>query len=61
MLSFIWVIDVGRFNPRIWEAEAGGSLEFEANLVCRASYKRAKATQRNPVSERQRQKNRILI
>ena len=31
------------FNPSTWEAE------FEASLVYRASYRIAKATERNPV------------
>jgi hypothetical protein len=34
------------------EAEAGGSLEFKASLVYRASSRAARATQRNPVSKK---------
>lgn len=30
------------FNPSTLEAEAGGSLEFEANLVCRVSSRTAR-------------------
>jgi hypothetical protein len=38
------------FNPSIQEAEADGSLEFEANLVYKESSLLARAvTQRNPV------------
>jgi len=37
------------FNLSIWEAEAGGSLEFKASLVYRVSSRIARATQRNPV------------
>lgn len=33
------------FNPRTLEAEAGGTLEFEANLVYRIVSRTAKATQ----------------
>ena len=33
------------------EAEAGGSLEFEVNLVYRVSSRRARAAQGNPVSK----------
>jgi hypothetical protein len=39
------------FNPSTWEAEAGGS-EFEARLVYRVSSRTARATRRNPVSEK---------
>jgi hypothetical protein len=38
------------FNPSIQEAEASRSLEFEASLVFRATFKIARTTQRNPVS-----------
>jgi hypothetical protein len=37
------------FKPSGWEAEAGDSLIFEANLVYRVSSRTARATQRNPV------------
>jgi hypothetical protein len=37
------------FRSSIWEAEAGRSLEFKANLVYRVSSKKARAAQRNPV------------
>jgi hypothetical protein len=36
-------------NPSTWEAEVGGSLEFEASLVYRGSSRIPRATQRNPV------------
>jgi hypothetical protein len=36
------------FNPSTWEAEAGGSLEFKDNLVCRASSRTAKAKMKKP-------------
>ena len=40
------------FNPIPWEAEAGGSLEFEANLLTGG------ATQRDPVSSKKKKKKR---
>ena len=40
---------VHAFNPSTWGTETGRSLEFEASLVYRASFKTARATQRNPV------------
>jgi hypothetical protein len=49
------VVLVHTFNPSTWEAEAGGSLEFEASLVYRASSRTARATQRNPILENQNQ------
>lgn len=36
---------VHAFNPRTLEAEAVGSLEFEASLVCRARSRTAKLGQ----------------
>ena len=36
------------FNPRNWEAEAGGFLEFQASPVYRVSFRTARATQKNP-------------
>jgi hypothetical protein len=39
------------FNPSTREAEAGGSLEFEASLVYKVSSRTARAIQRNPVSK----------
>jgi hypothetical protein len=48
---------VHAFNPSTWEAEAGGSLEFEASLVYRMSSRTAIATQRNPVSKKNKNKN----
>jgi hypothetical protein len=44
------------FNPSTWEAEAGGSLEFEASLVYRVSSRTTRATQRNPVSKKKKKK-----
>jgi hypothetical protein len=44
------------FNPSTREAEAGGSLEFEASLVYRVSSRTARAIQRNPVSKNQKKK-----
>jgi hypothetical protein len=51
------------FNPSTWEAEAGGSLEFEACLVYRMSSRTARATQKNPVLKNQKKKKerKILI
>ena len=45
------------FNPSTWEAEAGGFLEFEASLVYKVSSRTARATQGNPVSKSNKQKN----
>jgi hypothetical protein len=45
------------FNHRTWEAEAGGSLEFEASLVYRVSSRTARATQRNPVLKKKEKEN----
>jgi hypothetical protein len=42
------------FNPSTWEAEAGS--EFEASLVYRVSSRTARATQRNPVSNKTKEK-----
>jgi hypothetical protein len=44
------------FNPSTREAEAGGflSLRFEASLVYKVSARTARATQRNPVSEKKK-------
>ena len=44
------------FNPRIWEAEAGRSLNLRPLYV---SYRTAKATQRNPVLKTNKQKQKI--
>jgi hypothetical protein len=44
------------FNPSTWEAEAGGSLEFEASLVYKVSSRTARAIQRNPVSKKTKKK-----
>jgi hypothetical protein len=43
------------FNPSTREAEAGGSLEFKASLVYKVSSRTARATQRNPVSNKTKQ------
>ena len=40
------------FNPSTWEAEAGGSLEFEASLVHRVCSGQPGTTQRNPALEK---------
>jgi hypothetical protein len=50
--SLGWAVVAHAFNPSTWEAEAGGSSEFEASLVYRVSSRTARATQRNPVSGR---------
>jgi hypothetical protein len=47
------------FNPSTWEAEAGGSLEFEASLVYKVSSRTARAIQRNPVSKKQQQQKNV--
>jgi hypothetical protein len=44
------------FNPSTGEAEAEGSLEFEASLFYRVSSRTASATQRNPVLKNQKKK-----
>jgi hypothetical protein len=50
------VVVAHTFNPSTWEAEAGGFLKFKASLVYRVSSRRARATQRNPVSKNQRER-----
>lgn len=44
-----WAVVVHDFSPNTPEAEAGGTLKFEASLVYRASSRTARVTQRNPV------------
>jgi hypothetical protein len=48
------------FNPSTWEAEAGEFLssrsELEVSLVYRVSSRTARATQRNPVSDKKKKK-----
>ena len=43
------------FNPSTSEVERGGSLEFKASLVYRASSRTVRATQGNPVSNKNKQ------
>jgi hypothetical protein len=45
------------FNPSTREARGRQISEFEASLVYRVSSRTAKATQRNPVSKKQKTKN----
>jgi hypothetical protein len=45
------------FDPSTQEAEAGGSLEFEASLFYRVSSRTARATQRNSVSKTNKRTN----
>jgi hypothetical protein len=40
---------VHNFNSSTWEAEADGSLEFEASHIYMGSSRTARPTQRNPV------------
>ena len=52
---------VHAFNPSTWEAEAGGFLSSEANLVYTVSFRTARATQRNPVSKnKQTNKQKVM-
>jgi hypothetical protein len=44
------------FNPNTSEAEAGGFLSSRPALVYRVSSRTARATQRNPVSKKQTNK-----
>jgi hypothetical protein len=44
------------FNPSTWEADAGEFLEFEASLIYRVSSRTARATQRNPVLKKPKNK-----
>jgi hypothetical protein len=47
-----WAVVAHIFNASTWEAEAERSfLEFEASLVYRVSSRRARATQRDPISK----------
>lgn len=43
------------FNPNTQEAEAGAS-EFETSLVCRATFRKAKARPEKPISKQQQHK-----
>jgi hypothetical protein len=43
------------FIPSIWEARGRRISEFKASLVYRVSSRTARATQRNPVSKKQKQ------
>jgi hypothetical protein len=47
------------FNPSTQEAEAGGTLEFEASVVYKVSSRTARAIQKNPVSKNQKKKKKI--
>lgn len=49
------------FNPSILEAEAGRSLELEANLVPRVSSRTARAIQRSHVSKTKRGRNKKVF
>jgi hypothetical protein len=42
------------FNPSTWEGETGESLEYKASLVYIVSSRRARTTQRNPVSKKKK-------
>jgi hypothetical protein len=54
-------VEAHAFNPSTWEAEAGGSLAFEAeNLVYRASSRMVRVTQRNPISKDKQTKRSFL-
>ena len=48
------------FSLSTQEIEAGGSLEFKANLIYRVSSRTVKATQRNSVSKKKSNCNRNL-
>jgi hypothetical protein len=50
-----WAVVAHTFNPSTWEAEAGGLL-FEASLIYRVSSRTARATKRNPVLQKQTNK-----
>jgi hypothetical protein len=52
---------VHAFNPSTWEAEAGGSFEFEANLVYKVSSRTARAIQRDPVSRKKKKKGILVV
>ena len=47
---------VHAINPSSWEAKGGRSFEFKANLIYRMSSRTARTTQRNPVSNKTKQK-----
>ena len=50
--AVLWhALVVHTFMPSTREAEAGGSLEFQASPVYRVSARTARAPQRNPVSK----------
>lgn len=45
------------FTSSTWEAEASESLEYEANLLYRVSFRTARATQKNHVLKNEQTKN----
>jgi hypothetical protein len=50
---------VHAFNPNTWEAEAGGSREFEASQGYKVSFRTVKAKQRNLVLKNKQNKTSI--
>jgi hypothetical protein len=49
-------------NPSLTqEAEAGGSLKFQATLVYRSNSRTARARQRNSASNREGEENSIFV
>jgi hypothetical protein len=44
------------FNPSTWKAEAGKFLEFKASLVYSVSFRTGRATKRNPIQKKKREK-----
>jgi hypothetical protein len=55
-LSLSWAVVAHTFNPRTWEGRGRQISEFEArDLVYRVSSNIARATQRNPLSTKQKQ------
>jgi hypothetical protein len=58
MITSNQIVVAHTFNPRIQEAEAGGSLELETSLVYRGSSKTARVTQ--PVSKQKQKINKRL-
>jgi hypothetical protein len=53
---FSQVVVVHAFNPSTWEAEAGGFLNSRPPGL-QVSFRTARATQRNPVSEKNKKQN----
>jgi hypothetical protein len=56
-----WVVVAHTFDPSAWKAESRWISEFKASLVYKVSSRTARATQRNPVSKKNKRKKEKTI